>query len=69
MLKHYKDLTVWQKSYDLCLEIYRITAKFPKEKRYGLTAQIRKSVYSFKYSPRIWQEDNHQLHSDALHIF
>ena len=36
MLKNYKDLKVWQKSYELCLEIYRITAKFPKEERYGL---------------------------------
>ncbi len=31
-LKNYKDLKVWQKSYELCL-VYRITAKFPKEKR------------------------------------
>jgi len=33
MLKNYKELKVWQKSYKLCLEIYRITAKFPKEER------------------------------------
>jgi hypothetical protein len=44
MLKNYKGLKVWQKSYELCLEIYRITAKFPKEERYGLTSQIRRSV-------------------------
>jgi len=42
MLKNYKELEVWQKSYGLCLEIYRITAKFPKEERYGLTSQIRR---------------------------
>jgi four helix bundle protein len=46
MLKNYKDLKVWKKSYELCLEIYRITAKFPKEERYGLTSQIRRSVVS-----------------------
>jgi hypothetical protein len=34
MLKNYKDLKVWQKSYALCLEIYRITAKSPHEERY-----------------------------------
>ena len=33
MLKNYKELKVWQKSYELCLEIYRITEKFPKEER------------------------------------
>ena len=46
MLKNYKELKVWQKSYKLCLEIYTITAKFPKEERYGLTSQIRRSVVS-----------------------
>ena len=46
MLKNYKELKVWQKSYDLCLEIYTITAKFPKEELYGLTSQIRRSAVS-----------------------
>ena len=46
MLKNYKDLNVWQKSYELCLKIYRITAKFPNEERYGLTSQIRRSAVS-----------------------
>jgi len=46
MLKNYKELKVWQKSYELCLEIYTITAKFPREEIYGLTSQIRRSVVS-----------------------
>ena len=46
MLKHYKELKVWQKSYQLCLEIYKITKKFPGEERYGLTSQIRRSAVS-----------------------
>ena len=46
MLKNYKDLKVWQKSYRLCLYIYRITKKFPKEERYGLTSQIRRAAVS-----------------------
>ncbi|MBL0715166.1 MAG: four helix bundle protein [Desulfosarcina sp.] len=46
MLKNYKELHVWQKSYKLCLEIYSVTAKFPKEERYGLTLQIRRSAVS-----------------------
>ena len=46
MLKNFKELNVWQKSYRLCLEIYRITATFPKEEKYGLTSQIRRSVVS-----------------------
>ena len=38
MLKNYKDLKVWQKSYEFCLDVYRITAKLPKEEEYGLTS-------------------------------
>jgi len=48
MLKDYKGLKVHQKSYELCLEIYGITAKFSKEERNGLTSQIRRSVVSIR---------------------
>ena len=46
MLKNYKELKVWKKSYQLCLEIYRTTAKFPKDEKFGLTSQIRRSSVS-----------------------
>ncbi len=46
MLKSYKELKVWQKSYQLCLEVYKITAGFPKEEKFGLTSQIRRAVVS-----------------------
>ncbi len=46
MLKNFKELKVWKKSYKLCLEVYRITAGFPKEERYGIVSQIRRSVVS-----------------------
>jgi len=48
--KNYKNLKVWQKSYELCLEIYNITATFPKEERYDLTSQIRRSVEAILYN-------------------
>ena len=46
MLKHYRELKVWQKSYQLCLEIYKITKGFPKEETYGLTSQVRRATVS-----------------------
>jgi len=46
MLKNYKKLKVWQKSYQLCLKVYRITAGFPKEESFGLTSQIRRATVS-----------------------
>jgi four helix bundle protein len=46
MLKNFKELKVWKKSYDLCLKLYKVTGRFPKEEVYGLTAQIRRSAVS-----------------------
>jgi four helix bundle protein len=46
MLKNFKELKVWQKAYQLCLEVYRVTRKFPKEEIYGLTSQVRRSAVS-----------------------
>jgi len=46
MLKNFRELKVWDKSYNLCVKIYRITRKFPLEERYVLTSQIRKSALS-----------------------
>ena len=46
MLKSYKELKVWQKAYNLCIEIYKITRTFPKEELYGLTSQIRRAAVS-----------------------
>ena len=46
MLKNYKELKVWQKSYQLCLKIYRVTTGFPREESFGLTSQIRRSAVS-----------------------
>ena len=46
MLKSYRELKVWKKSYDLCVKIYRRTKGFPLEERYVLTSQIRRSALS-----------------------
>lgn len=46
MLKNYKELTVWQKAYYLCLDIYKITKSFPMEEKYGLTSQVRRAAVS-----------------------
>ena len=46
MLSNYKELKVWQKAYQLCLEIYKMTRAFPKEEQYNLTSQIRRAAVS-----------------------
>jgi len=46
MLKTCKDLKVWQKSYKLCLEVYKMTKEYPDQERYGLTSQTRRAAVS-----------------------
>ena len=46
MIRSYKDLIVWQKSFKLALGIYEVTKKFPKEELYGLVSQIRRAAFS-----------------------
>lgn len=46
MLKNYEELKVWQKSYQLCLDVYKATKSFPKEEKYGLTSQMRRAAVS-----------------------
>ncbi|MCC5934892.1 MAG: four helix bundle protein [Balneolales bacterium] len=45
-LKSYQELTVWQKSIDLTLKIYRHTSGFPTEEKFGITSQIRRAATS-----------------------
>ena len=44
--RSFKDLVVWQKSYKLVLEIYKMTKGFPKTEIYGLSQQMRKASVS-----------------------
>jgi four helix bundle protein len=45
-MKSYKDLTAWQRSYELSLLVYKVTAHFPKEEIYGLVSQMRRASVS-----------------------
>jgi four helix bundle protein len=44
--KRFTDLRVWKVAHQLSLEIYRVTASFPREERYGLAAQMRRASVS-----------------------
>ena len=45
-LRSYRDLIVWQKAVDLCVEAYRLSKKLPKEELYALSDQIRRAAVS-----------------------
>ncbi len=42
----FQDLVAWQKAHDFVLGAYRLTAGFPKDERFGLTAQLRRAAVS-----------------------
>ena len=42
----FRDLKVYQLAYDLAMEIFRLSKRFPREEIYSLTDQIRRSSRS-----------------------
>ncbi|MCF8229602.1 MAG: four helix bundle protein [Bacteroidales bacterium] len=45
-INSFRDLIVFQKAYEVSMEIFEITKEFPKEEKYSLTDQIRRSSRS-----------------------
>jgi four helix bundle protein len=45
-MKDFRDLSVWKRAHELTLAVYRATTGFPREERFGLTSQIRRSCTS-----------------------
>lgn len=56
----FRQLLVWQKSYDLTLGIYTFSRDFPKEERYGITSQLRRAAYSVPANISEGYERNHR---------
>lgn len=45
-MKTHRDLDVWNEGIELVVKIYEIIKGFPKEERYGLVEQIKRSAVS-----------------------
>jgi four helix bundle protein len=45
-MKDFRRLQVWEKAHMLTLGVYRATAGFPREERFGLSAQLRRASAS-----------------------
>jgi hypothetical protein len=40
-MQRFTDLAVWQRSHQLVLKLYKLTAAFPPDGRFGLISQLR----------------------------
>jgi four helix bundle protein len=45
-IEKFEDLVVWNKAHQLALEIYKVTKTFPKEEKFGLVSQMRRTAVS-----------------------
>jgi len=45
-MQDHRRLRVWQDAQEICVEVYRFSAQFPPEERYGLAAQVRRAAVS-----------------------
>ena len=45
-VRDHRDLRVWQAAIELGIQCYEVSRTFPREERYGLTAQIRSAAVS-----------------------
>jgi four helix bundle protein len=58
-----KDLIVYQKAYNLAMEVFVVSKSFPKEERYSLTDQIRRSSRSVCANLReAWAKRRYEAH-------
>jgi four helix bundle protein len=42
----YKDLDVWKQAMNLVEQCYRMSMRFPRDERFGLTSQLRRAAVS-----------------------
>ncbi|MEK7212390.1 MAG: four helix bundle protein [Patescibacteria group bacterium] len=45
-MRNFKELTVWNKSIELVVLVYKLTSGFPKSEDFGLTSQMRRAAVS-----------------------
>ena len=60
----FEKLDVWQKSVEFADQIYRLTASFPSDERFGLMSQLRRAAVSV--SSNIAEGSGRQSSSDFI---
>ena len=45
-MQRFTELKAWKRGHELALRVYKLTAGFPKDERYGLVSQLRRAAAS-----------------------
>ena len=63
-MQDFRKIKAWQQNREVTKLVYRITAKFPADERFGLTTQIRRAVVSI--GANIAEASGHGSAADKL---
>ena len=67
MTERFEDVVAWQRAYDFTLKVYKATALFPAEERFGLKSQFQRAAVSI---PANIAEGYKRIgRADKLHFF
>ena len=67
MTERFEDVVAWQRAYDFTLKVYKATALFPAEERFGLKSQFQRAAVSI---PANIAEGYRRIgRADKLHFF
>jgi four helix bundle protein len=66
MPSSFKDLRVWQQAMRFAVDVYRITAQFPRHELYGLSNQLRRAGVSI--SSNIAEGKGHHSDREFVHF-
>lgn len=45
-VRSYRDLAIWKRATETCVQLYEVTKAFPADERFGLVTQMRRSAVS-----------------------
>jgi len=63
LIKSAKELSVYQRGYELAMEVFKLSKGFPVEERFALTSQIRRSSRSICLNLReAWAKRRYEAH-------
>lgn len=62
-IRHFTDLIVWQKAYQLGIRVFELSKAWPREEKFALTGQVRRSSRSVSVNiAEAWGKRRYEAH-------